>query len=127
MYEKLSNKNETPAMEGLLTHIGKAKEIFEIIDNYLTGELNTEMTPIYFDAHDKGWGIGYRSKKDKYVCNIVMEKDAFLFVTRLSEENIKNVYNEVSAHAKECIDTSPYRHRGWIEYRVLETENIEEA
>lgn len=113
MYEKLSNKKETPDMEGLLTHLGKAKEMFEIIDTYLTGELKTEKT-MYFDVHDKGWAVKYSVEKD-YVCNIVMEKDSFIFVTRLSEENVQKAYEDVSAYAKECIDSSPYRHRGWIE------------
>ena len=126
MYERLSNKNETPTMGELLTHIGKANEMFEITDNYLTDELKTTEKKIYFDAHDKGWAISYHAKKD-YMCNIVMEKDAFLFVTRLSEENLKKAYDELSTHAKECIDSSPYRHRGWIEYRVFEMKNLEEA
>ena len=126
MYERLSNKNETPTIEELLTHIGKAKEMFEIIDNYLTDELKATEKKIYFDKHDKGWAVSYHAKKD-YVCNIVMEKDAFLFVTRLSEENLKKAYDDVSEYAKECIDTSPYRHRGWIEFRMLEMENLTEA
>lgn len=56
-----------------------------------------------------------------------MEKDAFVLVTRLSEENIKRMYDDISAYTKECIDNSPYRYRGWIEYRVLEMKNIKDA
>ena len=126
MYERLANKNETPDMEQLLSHIGKAKELFAIINTYLMDELATTEKKIYFDVHDKGWAIGYRTKKD-YVCNIVMEKDAFIFVTRLSEDNIKKAYDCVSTHAKECIDNSPYRHRGWLEYRALEMENLKDV
>ena len=125
MYERLSNKNETPTMEQFSTHIGSAKEGFELIENYLTGELKTAKN-IYFDAHNKGWAIKYYIKKD-YVCNITAEKDAFLLVTRLSEENVQKLCEIGTPHAKECIDSSPYRHRGWIEYRVLETKNVEEA
>jgi hypothetical protein len=28
---------------------------------------------------------------------------------------------------KECFDISPYRQRGWIEYRVLGSDNLKEA
>jgi len=113
-------------MGELLAHIGKAKEMFELIDNYLTDELKATEKKIYFDVHDKGWAISYHAKKD-YLCNIVMEKNAFIFVTRLSDGNIKKACGDVSAYAKECIDNSPYRHRGWIEYRMLEIKNLKDA
>ena len=125
MYERLSNKSEAPTMEQFLTHIGNAKEEFEIIENYLISELKT-VNNIYFDVHNKGWAIKYYIKKD-YVCNITAEKDAFLLVTRLSEENVQKFYEIGTPHAKECIDNSPYRRRGWIEYRIFELKNAEEA
>jgi hypothetical protein len=68
-----------------------------------------------------------KKSKKFYICNIVAEKDAFLLVTHLTEENIKTLYENGTPHAKECIDSSPYRHRFWIEYRVIGTENTEEA
>ena len=129
MYERLSNKQETPTMEEFISHIGKSDEFFIIIDNYLRDKFATEIK-IYFDVHDKGWAISYHSKylsKKTYLCNIVAEKDAFLFVTNLKEENLNRFYETATKYAKECIDNSPYRHRGWIEYRVVSAENLEEA
>lgn len=35
MYERLSNKQETPTLEEFLFHIGKAGESFTIIDIFL--------------------------------------------------------------------------------------------
>ena len=35
MYERLLNKNEMPTMEEFLSHIGKEKNLFEIIDVFL--------------------------------------------------------------------------------------------
>ena len=112
-------------MEALLSHMGKANVLFELLDDYLTNELKAE-NDMYFDVHDKGWAIRYRVKK-KYVCNIVAEKDSFLFVTSLSEEDIKRLYETGIPHAGECIDNSPFRHRGWIEYRVIDAKNAKEA
>jgi hypothetical protein len=132
MYERLSNKAEKPDMQGFLAHIGKAGGLFQIIEDYVRTELTEAKseTKLYFDVHDKGWAVSYHDvKKSKkfYICNIVAEKDAFLLVTRLTEENIAKLYENGTPHAKECIDSSPYRHRCWIEYRVIDTENMGEA
>ena len=129
MYERLSNKHEIPTIEKFISHIGKAGELFCTIDAYLKDNFPSEFK-MYFDNHDKGWAISYHSKyltKKTYLCNIVAEKDAFLFVTNFKIENLSRLYEIATEHAKECMDKSPYRHRGWIEYRVDNAENLEEA
>ena len=80
---------------------------------------------INFDAHSRCWKMSYHIKR-KYICDIITEKDAFTIVTRLSEESIRDVYDGSLPYAKECIDSSPYRHRGWIEYRVLSALHLED-
>ena len=127
--QRLSNKYEIPAIEEFISHIGKAGKLFLTVDSYLKDNFPLEFK-MYFDVHDNGWAISYHSKylsKKTYLCNIVAEKDAFLFVTNLKEENLSRMYEAATKHAKECIDKSPYRHRGWIEYRVDNAENLEEA
>ena len=126
----LSDKNEIPALSDLLTHMETAAAAFETIDTYLTTELNASEKKIYFDVHDKGWAISYHKQKLSkkiYICNIVVKKDFFIFVTRLSEENIQKAYQDISTNAKEQINASPYRHRGWIEYRVTAAENPDDV
>ena len=116
-------------MEEFISHIGKADKFFITIDNYLKDKFASEFK-IYFDVHDKGWAISYHAKylsKKTYLCNMVVEKDAFLFVTNLKEENLNRLYETATMYAKECIDNSPYRNKGWIEYRVVNAENLEEA
>ena len=124
MYERLLNKNVMPTIEEFLALIGKGKELFDSIDTFLINEINS-VKMIKFDAHSRCWKISYYIKR-KYICDIITEKDAFTIVTRLSEDSIRNVYDGLSSHSKECIDNSPYRHRGWIEYRVLNTLYLED-
>ena len=124
MYERLLNKNEMPTMEEFLAYIGKGKEWFDNIDAFLINELNSEKM-IKFDAHSSCWKMSYHIQR-KYICDIITEKDAFTIVTRLSEESIRNVYDCLLPYTKECIDNSPYRHRGWIEYRVLSVLQVED-
>ena len=124
MYERLLNKNEIPTIEEFLAFIGRGKELFDSIDAFLLNEINS-VKMIKFDAHSRCWKISYYIKR-KYICDIIAEKDAFTIVTRLSEESIRNVYDGLLPYAKECIDNSPYRRRGWIEYRVLSDSHLED-
>lgn len=125
MYERLINKKEIPTIDEFLAYIGKRKGLFEKVNDFLINELNAGNT-IKFDAHSSCWKMSYYIKR-YYICDIISENDAFTIVTRLSEESIKSVYEDLMLYAKECIDKSPYRHRGWIEYRVLSEEHIEDS
>jgi hypothetical protein len=125
MYERLLNKKEMPTMEEFLVNIGKGKELFDNIDAFLINEIDSEKM-IKFDSHCRCWKMSYHIKR-KYICDIITEKDAFTIVTRLSEESIRSVYDDLLPYAKESIDNSPFRHRGWIEYRVLNTSHLADA
>ncbi|WP_029505001.1 DUF3788 family protein [Lachnoclostridium phytofermentans] len=124
MYERLSNKNEKPTMEEFLAYIGEGKELFDNVDAFLLNDINS-VKMIKFDAHSRCWKISYHVKS-KYICDIITEKDTFTIVTRLSDESIRNVYDGLLPYAKECIDNSPYRHKGWIEYRVLSAIHLDD-
>lgn len=125
MYERLTNKKEIPTTEEFLTYIGITKELYEIIDGFLINEINSTKA-IKFDAHSRCWKISYHVNKE-YACDIIAENGAFTIVTRLSEDSINQIYKGVSLYAKECIDNSPFRHSGWIEYRISNIEHIESA
>lgn len=124
MHERLLNKNEMPTIEEFLAFIGERKKLFDSIDAFLINEINS-VKVIKFDAHSRCWKISYYIKR-KYICDIITEKDAFTIVTRLSEVSIRNVYDGLLPYAKKCIDNSPYRRRGWIEYRVLSDLHLED-
>ena len=102
MYERMLNKNESPTEEEFLAHIGKSCDLFIVMNNFLKDGLANEIN-MYFDVHDKGWAIGYHYKyksKKTYLCNIVAEKDAFLFVTNLRTENIEKLHESGTPYIK---------------------------
>ncbi len=125
MYERLLDKNVKPTMEEFLAHIGEGKNTIENIDTFLINKLNSKKE-LKFDVHSRCWKISYHIKR-KYICDIISEKEAFTIVTRLPEEDIKKLYDGISPYTKECINNSPFRHSGWIEYRILDIENLEDA
>ena len=128
MYERLSDKNNMPTMEEFITHIGVCRESFENIDLFLANELNAEKVLRYSnDSNVRGWGVKY-NKKSKYFCDIIAEKNAFVVVIRLSDDQIKRIYEEISPYAKECLNNY---HRtsngGWVQYQVLNAEHLVDA
>ena len=128
MFERLSEKIECPHMDEFITHIGTCKELFMNIDNFLKDELNAESMLRYsVDSSVRAWGMKY-SRKTKYFCDIIAEKDAFTVVMRLSDEQIKRAYEEVLPYAKECLNNY---HRtsngGWVQYRILNLEHLNDA
>ena len=129
MYERLNDINTKPNYEEALRFINSSKDLFESIDNFLVDELNAGKE-IGFSAHDKCWGIDYQVN-EKLLCGIYFEKDSVFVVVKfsLAKDNIKgfeNMYNSLSPYAKMCVDSSPWRHVGFVEYRVLTAEHIDD-
>lgn len=102
MYERLIPKNQMPTLEEYLSHIGKEKDLFDAIDAFLVDDL-ISVRVLKFDAHSRCWKMNHSANKE-YICDIIPEKDAFTIVTRLSEENLKMAYDDVSQYAQKCID-----------------------
>lgn len=129
MFERLIDKNIKPNYEQAVEFIGTKKDLFENIENYLIDDFNAEKE-IGFSSHDKCWGISYYINT-KPICTIYFEKDSVFVVIgfSLAKDNIKgfeNMYNSLSPYAKMCVDNSPWRHVGFVEYRVLFIEHLDD-
>ena len=102
MYERLTNKNNIPLVEEFVSHIGVCKDLYENIQVFLTDELNAEVKLGFSrDSSLRAWGVNYKCKS-KYLCTIIAEKDAFLVVMRLTDDQIKTAYDEVLPYTQEC-------------------------
>ena len=129
MHERLIDINAKPGYNEAVQFFGAGKELFENIDNFLVNEIKAEKG-INFSAHDKCWGIDY-NLNNKLICGIYFEKDSVFAVVKfsLAKDNVKNfdsMYNSLSPYAKTCVDNSPWRHVGFVEYRILNVEHIDD-
>lgn len=127
MHERLNDKDNKPTVEQAMNFIGTGKEIFENIDDFLINEFNAERE-IGFSNHDKCWCMGY-NVNERGICSNYFEKGANFIVIgfSLAKNNITNfedMYNSLSPYAKKCVDDSPWRHVGFVEYRVLTAEHL---
>lgn len=129
MNERLTDKEKIPTIEQALEFIGLGKAVFEIINSFLINKLGAERK-IEFSNHDKCWCMNY-NVNDRGICANYFEKDANFIVIgfSLAKSNIGNfdsMYNSLSTYAKNCVDNSPWRHVGFVEYPVLKNEHLED-
>ena len=128
MYERLSDKNTIPTIEEFISYIGVCKESFENIREFLTTELNAEIKLGFScDSSLCAWGANFK-RKSKYFCTIIAEKDAFLVVLRLTDDQIKKAYEEVSLYTQQCFNNYHKTSNGsWVQCRVLNAEQLDDV
>ena len=127
MYERMLDKQQEPTYEEFIEYCGKCKNLFEKVDVFLMEELKIEKLMRFPYGNSYGWGMKYFIK-NKHVCDIFDEKDAFTIMLRLTDTKFEKIYNEVAPYTRECIDNK-YRcgSWGWIHYRVLTEQNLEDV
>ena len=128
MYERLTNKDVTPSMDEFIKHIGACKELFENVHSYLTDELCSEIKITFSrDSSLGAWGANYK-RKAKYLCTIIAEKNAFLVVMRLTDDQIKTAYDEVLPYTQNCMNNyQRTSNGGWVQYRVISIEQLNDV
>ena len=125
MFERLKDKKSVPTIEEFVSHMENTRDLYEEIDAFLLKSIDSQKA-LKMDAHSQCWTISYHRRK-KYICNIIAEKNAFTLVTRLTESDLEKVREQASPYARECMENSPFIGRGWIEYRVLNKDQISDA
>lgn len=125
MHERLTDQNTTPTLEAFVANMGNAKTLFDQLDAFLINDLSTEKQ-LKLDAHSRCWKISYHRKR-KYIGDVLSEKDSFTVVTRLSQESLEKMKDSLLPYTNACIANRPYFHRGWIEYRVLAADHLNDA
>lgn len=127
MYERLLDKQHKPTYEEYIAYCGNCKNLFEKADDFLTNQLNTEKLMRFPYGNSYGWAIKYFIK-NKNVCDVFAEKDAFTVMLKLSDSKFGEIYNEVTPYTREYIDNRyPCGSGGWIHYRVVTEQHFEDA
>lgn len=122
MYERLLEKNIIPSMADLIAYCKDNKELFESVNEWLSQSYGTTKEIVFPYGNRYGWCIAHR-RKNKLVCNIFAENNAFTIMLRLSDAQYQSVYVNVNIHTQECINNRyPCGDGGWIHYRVTSEE-----
>lgn len=127
MYERMLEKQHMPTLEEWMQHCGERKTMFTEVDDYLTGELGAERLLRFPYGNRYGWSMKYFNK-NKHICDVFAEKDAFTVMLRLTNIQFEKVYDSVTKDTKEYIDKKyPCGQGGWIHYRVLTEQHLSDV
>ena len=114
MYERMLNKQASPTMEEMTEFCGKNAERFSLLNEWLTSTFNTDQKVVFPYGNNYGWGVAHK-KKNKLICNVFAEDNAFTVMMRLSDKQYTQEYID---NKYSCGDG------GWIHYRVICKENF---
>ena len=126
MYERMLDKQVEPSVDEMAAYCAGNAELFVLLNEWLSETYGTVQKVTFPYGNRYGWGIAHRIKQ-KLICNIFAEKDAFTVMMRLSNKQFASVYGSVQNYTREQIDHRyPCSDGGWIHYRVTEKEHWED-
>jgi len=117
MYERMLTKQEIPTMEDLVRHCGINGELYRELNDFLAKEWDTQQQIRFPYGNSYGWGVKH-SRKNKLICDIFAEDQAFTLMLRMDNRQFEGVYQELLPYTREVIDGRyPCGDGGWIHYR----------
>ena len=126
MYERMLNKQEVPTFDDLIRHSGANGPLWLTLDKHMEDEYKASKLIRFPYGKDYGWSVKY-SVKSKHICDVFAENGAFAALFQVSDKAVDTVYNELGEYAKEIwADKSPCASGGWIEFRVLNEEQLQD-
>ena len=126
MYERMLNKQETPTIEEMTKFCGENSERFSLLNEWLTSAFQTEQKVVFPYGNNYGWGVAHK-RKNKLICNVFAEDNAFTVMMRLTDKQCKAVYDQLQKYTQEYIDNKyPCSDGGWIHYRVIREEHFDD-
>lgn len=126
MYERMLDKKTIPSIEEMTGFCGKNAERFSLLNEWLVSTFHTEETIVFPYGNQYGWGVAHK-KKNKLICNVFAEDNAFTVMMRLSDRQYQAVYDRLQDYAKGYIDNRcPCGDGGWIHYRVSSEKHFDD-
>lgn len=126
MYERMLDKQAAPAIEEMIKFCGENSGRFSLLNEWLASAFHTEQKIVFPYGNKYGWGVAHK-KKNKLICHVFAEQNAFTVMMRLSDKQYKTIYNRLQKYTQEYIDNRyPCGDGGWIHYRVTCKEHFDD-
>lgn len=126
MYERMLDKQAMPSVEEMTAFCGENAERFSSLNEWLVSSFFTEKKVVFPYGNQYGWGVAHK-KKNKLICNVFAEANAFTVMLRLSDKQYMAVYSQLQKYTQEYIDNKyPCGDGGWIHYRVTCEEHLDD-
>ncbi|MCR2048892.1 DUF3788 domain-containing protein [Acetatifactor muris] len=126
MYERMLDKLAKPIIEEMAVFCGENAERFSLLNEWLASVFHTDERIVFPYGNHYGWGVSHKVK-NKLICNIFAEDNAFTVMMRLSDRQYQTVYSQLQEYARGLIDNKySCGDGGWIHYRVTEEEQFDD-
>lgn len=126
MYERMLDKLAKPTIEEMAVFCGENAERFSLLNEWLASVFHTDERIVFPYGNHYGWGVSHKVK-NKLICNIFAEDNAFTVMMRLSDRQYQTVYSQLQEYARGLIDNKySCGDGGWIHYRVTEEEQFDD-
>ena len=126
MHERMLNRQEVPIFDDLIKYSGQCGDLWLELDKRIEEKYNASKLIRFPYGKEYGWSIKY-SIKSKHICDVFAENGAFTALFQISTKAVETIYEELNACTKEIWDNkSPCKAGGWIEYRVLSQEQLQD-
>lgn len=90
MYERMLDKQAAPTIEEMTEFCGGNAERFRFLNEWLTTSFLTQQKIVFPYGNHYGWGVAHK-KKNKLICNIFAEDNAFSVMIRLSDKEYESI------------------------------------
>jgi len=118
------NKQEVPTFDDLIRYSGESGPLWLALDKYMEDNFQASRQIRFPYGNKYGWSTKY-SIKSKHICDVFAENGGFAALFQISDKAVATIYDELGAYAKEVwADKSPCASGGWIEFRVLNEEQL---
>ncbi len=126
MYERMRNKQKEPTLGEMTAYCGENGERFALLNKWLVETYGTVQKIAFPYGNQYGWGIAHR-KRQKLICNVFAEDNAFSVMVRLTNVQFASLYEQVQSYTRDYIDQKfPCGDGGWIQYRVTCQVHLED-
>ncbi len=124
MYERMLDRQAAPTIEEMTEFCGENAERFRSLNKWLTTSFLTQQKIVFPYGNHYGWGVAHK-KKNKLICNIFAEDNAFSVMIRLSDKEYESIYDQLQQYTQDYIDKKyPCGDGGWIHYRITCEEHL---
>lgn len=120
------NKEEVPSFYEMTCYCGAAGELWVTVDEYLKDKFKIKGCIRFPYGNKYGWSMKY-SYKNKLICDIFAEMDAFMVLIRIPNDAIQPIYSELGDYAKNIWENKyPCGKGGWLNYRITKKEQLKD-
>lgn len=124
MYERMLNKQIVPEFDDLISYSGDCGALWIGLDEFLKERFEASRLVRFPYGNSYGWGTKY-SRKSRHICDVYAEAGAFTAHFQISHGAVDTlVLGEYAQKIWE--DRYPCGSGGWLQFRVLCEEHLEE-